>query len=551
MKSGASESSYVFLEEYYKFPENIIVSHLPQELQQSNKPIKVLWSHHSYDQPVYLNFDFSICDLIVCPSNWLKQQFIHYHKIPENKLIVIPNGVSKQFTYSSRKSKTFIYTSVPYKGLEVLAQIIPHIPEATFKIFSGMNLYDIQDDSYIELYEYLKSLPNVIYSPAVDQAELIEHLQDAAFFIHPNIWEETFCVSLAEAMSCGCFPILTDIGALPEVSNEIANIVPMEGTRTSKGYEVTDNFIQSFISTCKSALYFFENEREYYDQYSLQASQYATEHYDWKRIAGQWRQALQQESPKYYCMVSTRKSQQYTEYALKSFFKNTTLNSQDQFFLIDNDKSLDISTLDFRVNVIFNASPRSFSQNVNLILKLALADSADYVFLNNDIIFTPNWTNELFQRNCISLPLCNQFVCGQTDRFTLNPAMDLNDYIGYEDDLNLLSKQITSSYQLQETPSHISFYCFFLPYEVSSTVGLFDEEFGQAGGEDIDYRLRARNAGIETQLVTGSYLLHFAGKSTWRGGETQQETQIRNQTYIQHFTEKWGQDLASTLLFTK
>jgi hypothetical protein len=43
MKSGASESSYFFLEEYYKFPENIIVSHLPQELQQSNKPIKILW----------------------------------------------------------------------------------------------------------------------------------------------------------------------------------------------------------------------------------------------------------------------------------------------------------------------------------------------------------------------------------------------------------------------------------------------------------------------------------------------------------------------------
>ena len=39
MKSGASESSYYFLEEYYKFPENIIVSHLPQQqLQQQIQP---------------------------------------------------------------------------------------------------------------------------------------------------------------------------------------------------------------------------------------------------------------------------------------------------------------------------------------------------------------------------------------------------------------------------------------------------------------------------------------------------------------------------------
>jgi glycosyltransferase involved in cell wall biosynthesis len=293
MKSGASESSYFFLEEYYKFPENIIVSHLPQELQQSNKPIKILWSQHSYDQPVYLNFDFSICDLIVSPSNWCREQFIKYHHIPEDKIVTIPTGVSKQFTYSSRKSKTFIYTSIPYKGLEVLAQIIPHIPEATFKIFSAMNLYDIEEDPYTELYEYLKSLPNVIYSPAVDQAELIEHLQDAAFFIHPNIWEETFCVSLAEAMSCGCFPILTDIGALPEVSNEIANIVPMEGTRTSKGYEVSDNFLNNFINACKSALHFFDNDRDYYNKISQSVSNYATETYDWKRIADTWKTTIQ------------------------------------------------------------------------------------------------------------------------------------------------------------------------------------------------------------------------------------------------------------------
>ena len=293
MKSGASESSYFFLEEYYKFPENIIVSHLPQELQQSNKPIKVLWSQHSYDQPVYLNFDFSICDLIVSPSNWCREQFIKYHHIPEDKIVTIPTGVSKQFTYSNKKSKTFIYTSIPYKGLAVLAQIIPHIPEATFKIFSAMNLYDIQEDPYTKLYEYLKSLPNVIYSPAVDQAELIEHLQDAAFFIHPNIWEETFCVSLAEAMSCGCFPILTDIGALPEVSNEIANIVPMEGTRTTKGYEVTDNFLNNFINACKSALHFFDNDREYYNKISQSVSNYATETYDWKKIADTWKTTIQ------------------------------------------------------------------------------------------------------------------------------------------------------------------------------------------------------------------------------------------------------------------
>jgi hypothetical protein len=94
-------------------------------------------------------------------------------------------------------------------------------------------------------------------------------------------------------MSCGCFPILTDIGALPEVSNEIANIVPMEGTRTLKGYQVTDNFLNNFIDACKSALYFFDTDRQYYDQISQSVSHYATETYDWKKIAETWKTTIQ------------------------------------------------------------------------------------------------------------------------------------------------------------------------------------------------------------------------------------------------------------------
>ena len=90
----------------------------------------------------------------------------------------------------------------------------------------------------------------------------------------------------------------------------------------------------------------------------------------------------------------------------------------------------------------------------------------------------------------------------------------------------------------------IPFYCFYLPHEVSSIVGLFDEEFGKAGGEDIDYRLRARIKGYETLLISGSYLLHFMGKSSWRGTETENETNERNSKYREYFISKWGKEIA-------
>lgn len=299
MKSGATESSYFYLSQHYTFPEEVEVSHLPEVLQKSNKKYKILWAHHSYDQPIFVNFDHKIVDYIVTPSHWAKDQLIKFHNVPKNKITVISNGVSDIFSYSENKSKTFIHTSIPYKGLELLPKIIPLIlqkhPDANFKIFSSMSLYGPSNDPYIEIYENLKTLPNVEYSSAVDQEELVSHYQESAFFIHPNIWEETFCVSMAEAMKCGCYPIITDIGALQEIAPEqFSSIVPIDGIRTPQKYEVTDKFINMFAEVCCTALDYFDGDRSYYNQISKSLSNHISQKCDWKKISKQWKKLIEQ-----------------------------------------------------------------------------------------------------------------------------------------------------------------------------------------------------------------------------------------------------------------
>ena len=297
MKSGATESSFHYLSQYYEFPEEVEVSQLPEELKKSNKPYKVLWAHHAYDQPVFLNFNHETVTHIVTPSHWAKEQLIKFHNVPKNKITVISNGVNDISTYSENKTKTFIHTSIPYKGLELMPAIIKRIqqkhPDAKFKIFSSMSLYGPLNDPYLELYEDLKKLPNVEYSAAVDQEELVSAYQESAFFIHPNIWEETFCVSMAEAMKSGAYPIVTSIGALSEVAGDnFASVVPLEGTRTTKGYEVTENFLNTFAEVCCAALDYFEGDRTYYNQISKSLSNHISQKCDWKKIAQQWKKLI-------------------------------------------------------------------------------------------------------------------------------------------------------------------------------------------------------------------------------------------------------------------
>ena len=557
MKSGAIETCYFYLREHYTFPENVFVSHLPEELKKSNHEYKILWAHHAYDQPVLLNFDHTTVDHIVSPSQWNKDHFIKYLNVPEHKISVIANGVADIFTHSTQKTKTMIFTSIPYKGLEALAKIIPLIsqvhPDTKFKIFSSMSLYGPSNDQFIELYEHLKTLPNVEYSPVIDREELVKHYQESAFFIHPNTWEETFCVSMVEAMRCGAYPIVTDIGALAEVAGEKnANVVPIEGENTSKGWKVTENFLVNFANACCLALNYYEKEPKFYQDVSKIISDYVTEKYDWKNIAQQWESLIsniqqnQITAPVYYCMVTTDKSKKYTDLGIETFFRYTDFKNQDQFFLIDNDNIHQLTQYTDKITKISNNTPKTFAENMNLVMKLAFLDKADFIGLNNYLVFTENWNQNFGKNKVISVPLCNQKLTGEYGSLKIESAMDLKDYEGKETELNEFVKGIDSQ-NLNIDSTIVGFHCFHIPHEIISQVGFFDEKF-ENGGEDIDYRVRASQLGYNVEINTSSYLLHFYGKSIWRSGESKEKTLEREKHYREYFEKKWGKDIANQLL---
>ena len=116
-------------------------------------------------------------------------------------------------------------------------------------------------------------------------------------------------------------------------------------------------------------------------------------------------------------MVTLKSSHIYTEYALKSFFKNTALDDQDEFLLIDNDGcQIDKLSYSKKIQIIKNQSPLSFAENVNQVITKAIKNKKNLIFLNNDIIFTKNWFEPLkINSDNISIPLNNQIFSYQSD----------------------------------------------------------------------------------------------------------------------------------------
>jgi hypothetical protein len=249
-----------------------------------------------------------------------------------------------------------------------------------------------------------------------------------------------------------------------------------------------------------------------------------------------------------YAMISSRSSDYYTLPAIKSFFKNTRLSPGDEFYLIDNDAVGSI--VDDRVKIVANTEPQCFSKNINDIIRLAAG--RDVVVLNNDIEFTPGWSEPLRgYSNSILIPSCNQthVYASEDGSLQLQPSMILEEYSNNIYALADIVRQHRANVGLGMFETLLMpFYAFKLPAAVYTKVGLFDESYPKAGGEDVDYRLRAIQAGFGVKYVKQSYLLHFHGKSTWSGTEQTQDTQERNNQYFEIFSNTWGIELANLLL---
>ena len=252
-----------------------------------------------------------------------------------------------------------------------------------------------------------------------------------------------------------------------------------------------------------------------------------------------------------FCMVTTRASSKYTIPALESFARSTTLNPDDALLLIDNDASFSLPqgfSLSY-LTIEVNPKPLGFAENMNRGIREALTRKTNVVLLNNDLIFSKGWNEQLFNNEQrITSPLSSREVSYQFENFNATNPMSLESYIGNETIFDSIAAHHRDNNTGILNVFTVPFFAVGIPFEIISKVGFLDESFGKGGGEDYDYCLRAILQGALIQYEMSSYVLHFGGKSSWSGAESSNEQSERERLFFARFEEKWGPVLTDIVL---
>jgi glycosyltransferase involved in cell wall biosynthesis len=159
-----------------------------------------------------------LSDLVINISKYSQEETIVNAKIPFSKVKMIYHGFSEEyFTRDPEiKKKNLVITiakidkiSLIRKGLDIFVKSAHFLPEVDFMLV-GPDL-----DGSVERLKNI-SPPNVSFTGGICGNALAKICNQAKVYVQAS-FHEGFGCSIAEAMLCGCIPVISNNTALPEV----------------------------------------------------------------------------------------------------------------------------------------------------------------------------------------------------------------------------------------------------------------------------------------------------------------------------------------------
>lgn len=198
----------------------LIIFRSPNPLVQNAKGKKIWWSCDSFTIDDFRAFRQQV-EKVVCISQYHAKYFKDMYGITDGIAIDLPVRTWEYRGPVQKIPKRCIFTSMPERGVMELHAAWPRIhaevPEASLVITSDRRLWtdwaSEQDIAPLRLM-YARH-PNVSYRGAVRRQELAQLQMEADVHLYPCVFEEMFCIAVAESQVAGAFPITSNAGALP------------------------------------------------------------------------------------------------------------------------------------------------------------------------------------------------------------------------------------------------------------------------------------------------------------------------------------------------
>ena len=252
-----------------------------------NKP-KILWFQDtSKDQEVQFlkkKEERDKYERFVFPSDWSLEKYHLDLGIEYEKSIVLKNAIESIPTHTKPKEgpTRLAYISTPHRGLDVLIAAFRamKLENVVLDIYSSFKIYGWEgtDDQNQPLFDACIDTPNVNYHGTVSNDEIRSALQQTHILAYPNIYKETACISVIEAMSAGCVVVCPNLAVLPETC---ANFAWMYG------------YVQDRIEHARKFSHVLRDAIDLFWEPSVQArltfqKQYFDMHYDIDTTAKHW-----------------------------------------------------------------------------------------------------------------------------------------------------------------------------------------------------------------------------------------------------------------------
>ena len=272
---------------------NIICSrYRPENLRKDKK--NILWLHDTWDDPEseHLSKKESRKNFskLIFVSHFQQATFQIGRDVPHSDGIVLQNAIVPFPEVKKTKERiNLIYHTTPHRGLEILVPVFEKLCDALPEIDLHLDVYSsfaaygwpARDEPYKHLFDRCTKHPNIDSHGFQPNHVVRKALEQAHIYAYPNIWPETSCISVIEAMSAGCEVVCPNFGALPETCASFASMYGFE-ENPNRHANVFASVLLNVIRNYRSLSDKLQFQKTYFDAF-----------YNWDLRARQWRFFLQ------------------------------------------------------------------------------------------------------------------------------------------------------------------------------------------------------------------------------------------------------------------